>query len=76
MKPEKNHFFPDDSAVVKGARLAVDLELKKKQALSQPIAQFDQKTGKIFMIHADGTRTFVGNRLRKGRYSERKKEKT
>ena len=65
MKPEKNNFFPDDSAVVKGARLAVDLELKKKQALSQPIAQFDQKT-----------RTFVGNRLRKGRYSERKKEKT
>ena len=43
MKPEKNNFFPDDSAVVKGARLAVDLELKKKQALSQPIAQFDQK---------------------------------
>ena len=66
MKPEKNNFFPDDSAVVKGARLAVDLELKKKQALSQPIAQFDQKTGKIF----------IGNRLRKGRYSERKKEKT
>ena len=45
MKPEKNSFFPDDSAVVKGARLAVDLELKKKQALSQHIAQFDQKSG-------------------------------
>ena len=54
MKPEKNSFFPDDSAVVKGARLAVDLELKKKQALSQPIAHFDQDTGKICIYDSCG----------------------
>ena len=45
-------------------------DLKKKKILKQPIAKFDPKTGKVYMVHSDGTSEVVGE-ARKGRYSER-----
>ena len=66
---EKN--IPDDGVIVRNARLAVSSELKKKRALNQPIAKFDAKSGTIFLEHADGSKTIVGNAMTEGRYSER-----
>lgn len=68
-----NANVPTDNIVVRNARLAVDRELKKKRALNQPIAKFDAKTGKVFMEHSDGSITVVGDAMKKGRYSERRR---
>lgn len=68
-----NKNVPADNIVVRNARLAVDRELKKKRALNQPIAKFDAKTGKVFMEHSDGSITIVGDAMKKGRYSERRR---
>ena len=62
--------LPDDSIVVQYARQAVAADLKKKKLLKQPIAKSDPKTGKVYMVHSDGTSEVVGE-VRKGRYSER-----
>jgi hypothetical protein len=65
--------IPSDSIVVQNARLAVKTELTKKRAMKQPIAMFDSKTGKVYMQNADGSTTVVGEAMKRGRYSERKK---
>lgn len=64
--------IPSDGVVVKHARLAVAAELRKKKLLKQPIAKFDPKTGKVFLLHGDGTCEEVGQ-TRRARYSERKR---
>lgn len=64
--------IPSDGVVVKNARLAVAAELRRKKILKQPIAKYDTKTGKVYLIHGDGTREEVGE-TRRGRYSERKR---
>ena len=48
----------------------MELSDRKKKILKQPIAKFDPKTGKVYLLHSDGTREEVGE-ARKGRYSER-----
>jgi hypothetical protein len=63
--------FPSDDIVVRNARLAVEMELKKKRALGQPIARFDVKTGRVYMENPDGTTTEFGTAMKAGRYSER-----
>ncbi|MCD8095016.1 MAG: hypothetical protein LUE12_02685 [Ruminococcus sp.] len=50
---------PDDSVIVRNARLAVELELKKKEALGLPIAKYDPKTEKAYLVYADGRREEV-----------------
>ena len=45
-------------------------ELEKKRLLNQPIARFDPKNGKVYMEHADGTKTLVGEAMKKGRYGK------
>ena len=61
---------PSDGIVVRNARLAVKNELKKKRLLNHPIARFDPKSGKVYMEHADGTKTLVGEAMKKGRYGK------
>ena len=63
--------IPSDGVVVKNARLAAAPELGKKKILKQPIAKYDSKTGKVYLLHSDGTREEVGE-TRRVRYSERK----
>ena len=55
---------PSDGIVVRNARLAVKNELKKKRL------RFDPKSGKVYMEHADGTKTLVGETVRKGGYGK------
>lgn len=64
--------IPSDGVLVKKARLAVATELRKKKILKQPIAKYDPKSGKIFLMHGDGTREefCATGRIR---YSERKR---
>lgn len=64
--------IPSDGIVVKNARLAVAAELKKKKILKQPIAKYDPKTGKVYLVHSDGSCEEVGE-TRRARYSERKR---
>lgn len=61
-----------DGVVVRNARLAVAAELRRKKILKQPIAKYDLKTGKVYLLHSDGTREEVGE-TRRERYSERKR---
>lgn len=64
--------IPSDSIVVQNAKLAVKTELQKKRAMRQPIARFDAKTGEVYMEHGDGSKTVVGQAMKRGRYSERR----
>lgn len=63
--------IPDDSILVKNAKLAVKLELQKKRALGQPIARFNPKTKEIYMENPDGTITPMGSAAEQEQYSER-----
>lgn len=64
--------IPSDGVIVKNARLAVAAELRKKKILKQPIAKYDPKTGKVYLLHSDGTCEEVAE-TRRARYSERKR---
>ena len=44
--------------------------LLETRVLNQPIARFDPKSGKVYMEHADGTKTLVGEAMKKGRYGK------
>lgn len=68
--------IPDDSILVRKARLAVKLELQKKRALGLPIARFDPKTKEIYMENPDGSITSMDILTDLRRYSERLDETT
>ena len=61
-----------DKDVVRLAKVAVDLEIQKKEALGLPIIIYDRKKQQVYEKRSDGTIVVVGKRLREGRYSERK----
>lgn len=67
--------YISDEAVVRRANAAVRIELEKKRAMDIPVVTYDRETQKIYRENSDGTRTEVGKRMRKGRYSERIAEK-
>lgn len=67
--------YISDAQVVKRAKAAVKIELEKKKAMDTPIAVYDRKTQTIYQQNSDGTKTVVAKRIRKGRYSERVREK-
>jgi hypothetical protein len=71
----KREDYISDAQVVKRANAAVKIELDKKKALDIPIAVFDRKTQKIYQKNSDGSQIEVGERIRKGRYSERVSKK-
>lgn len=60
-----------DEQVVRRARAAVNLEIKKLEAMDIPVSVYDSSTGKIYSEKKDGKKVQIGIRLRKGRYSER-----
>lgn len=63
--------YISDEQVVKRANAAVRIELEKKKAMDIPVVVFDRKTQTIYQVNSDGSRVAVGNRIRRGRYSER-----
>ena len=67
--------YISDEAVVKRAKAAVKIELEKKKALDMPITIFDRKTQTIYRVNSDGSKVAVGEKIRKGRYSERVEKK-
>ncbi|MEY8232680.1 hypothetical protein AALA82_13815 [Oscillospiraceae bacterium 50-16] len=67
--------IPDDSTLVKKARLAVKLELQKKRALGLPITRFNPKTRELYRENPDGSITSMGILTDQRRYSERLNEK-
>lgn len=60
-----------DETVIKRANEAVRIELEKNKALGIPAVIYDRGSQIIYRENEDGTRTEVGKRMRKGRYSER-----
>ena len=67
----KRENYISDEAVVKRANEAVRIELEKKKAMDIPVVIYDSEKQIIYQENSDGTRIEVGQRLRKGRYSER-----
>ena len=67
----KREDYISDETVVKRAKEAVRLEIEKNKALGVPVIIYDRKSQIIYQENSDGTRTEVGRRMRKGRYSER-----
>lgn len=67
----KREEYISDEAVVKRVNAAVKIELEKKQAMDIPAVIYDSKTQIIYHENSDGSRVEIGQRMRKGRYSER-----
>lgn len=65
--------IPNDSVLVRNAQLAVKAALEKKKILQQPVARFDPKTKQVYLEHSDGSITAMGEAMKQGRYSERRK---
>ena len=61
--------YISDEAVVKRANEAVRIELEKNRALGVPVVIYDRENQIIYQENDDGTRTEVGRRMRKERYS-------
>lgn len=67
----KQEEYISDEAVVKRVNAAVKIELEKKKAMDIPAVVYDRKTQIIYHENSDGSRVEIGQRMRKGRYSER-----
>ena len=67
----KREDYISDETVMKRANEAVRLELEKNKALGIPVVIYDRENQIIYRESEDGTRTEVGKRMRKERYSER-----
>lgn len=63
--------YISDETVVRRANEAVRIELEKNKALGIPVVVYDRKSQIIYQESDDGTRTEVGRKLKKERYSER-----
>lgn len=68
--------YISDEMVVKRVNAAVKIELEKNKALGIPAVLYDRENQVIYRENEDGTRTEVGKKIRKGRYSERVSQKT
>ena len=66
----KREDYISDETVVKRAKEAVRLEIEKNKALGVPVVIYDRKSQIIYQENDDGTRTEVGRKMRKERYSE------
>ena len=71
----KREDYISDETVIKRANEAVRIELEKNRALGIPVVVYDRESQIIYRENDDGTRTEVGKRMRKERYSEQKKKK-
>lgn len=67
----KREEYVSDETVIKRANEAVRIELEKNKALGVPVVIYDRESQIIYRENNDGTRTEVGRRMRKERYSER-----
>lgn len=67
----KREEYISDEIVIKRANAAVRIELEKNRALGIPTVIYDRESQIIYRENEDGTRTEVGKRMRKERYSER-----
>lgn len=67
----KREDYISDETVIKRANEAVRIELDKNKALRIPVVVYDRESQIIYRENVDGTRTEVGKRMRKERYSER-----
>lgn len=72
----KREDYISDEAVIKRANEAVRIELEKNKALGIPVVIYDRESQIIYQEQADGTRTEVGRRMRKERYSEQVSKET
>ncbi len=68
--------YISDENVIKRAKAAVKIELEKNKALGIPAVVYDRGSQIIYRENEDGTRTEVGKRMRRERYSERVAKKT
>ena len=67
----KREDYISDETVIKRANEAVRIELEKNKALGVPVVLYDRESQIIYRENSDGTRTEIGRKMRKGRYSER-----
>lgn len=67
----KREDYISDETVIKRANEAVRIELEKNKALGVPVVIYDRESQIIYRENSDGTRTEVGRKIRKERYSER-----
>lgn len=63
--------YISDEQVIKRANAAVKFAIEKKKITNSPIVVYDRKSGVVYSVNSDGSRTTLAARTTKGRYSER-----
>ncbi|MBQ4648297.1 MAG: hypothetical protein IJN86_00895 [Clostridia bacterium] len=63
--------YISDEQVIKRANAAVKFAIEKKKITNTPIVAYDRKSGVVYNLNSDGSKTVVATRTTKGRYSER-----
>lgn len=59
-----------DADVVKRIKTAVKIDIEKRKAMNAPVAVFDHETGNVYAVYSDGRKILMGNRIKRGSYSE------
>ena len=63
--------YISDEEVVERANAAVRFALEKKKITNTPITAYDRKTGTIYTLNSDGSKTVIKSSVGRGRYNER-----
>ncbi len=73
---EKNYGYDNtkitDADAVKRIRTAVKINIEKRKAMNAPVAVYDPETGNVYAEYSDGKKFLIGNRIKRGSYSEQK----
>ena len=67
---EYDNFNVTDEDVVKRVKSAVKIDIEKRKVMNAPIAVFDPESGNVYAQYSDGRRVLMGNRIKRGGYSE------
>ncbi len=70
---QRQDYITDEQVVIR-ANAAVRIAIEKKKAMQIPVVIYDRETQKIYQTNPDGTKTVIGERIKRGRYSERCKQ--
>ena len=67
---EYDYFNVTDEDVVKRVKSGVKIDIEKRKVMNAPIAVFDPESGNVYAQYSDGRRVLMGNRIKRGGYSE------
>lgn len=67
---DRKDYISDEEVVVR-ANAAVRFAVEKKKITNTPITAYDRKTGTIYTLNSDDSKTVIKSSVGRGRYNDR-----